>query len=158
MKKSPLLLSLVVLLSFALPAYAQQDAAPAAAASAAAAPDLEQRLALARKMHDIKPMTVQIEDAIRALSMRYPEDKRELFVLTMTQTFDQKALSEISVKAMAETFTAAELEKMIDFHGSAEGKAISEKMPVYQSIVEPELIKKIDQALMEVRLGKTPGK
>ena len=116
-------------------------------------PALAERIALARKMHDIKPMAVQIEQAIRQLALRYPEDKQELFITKMLQVFDRKSLTDISVKAMAETFTAAELEKMIDFHGSPEGKAIGEKMPVYQALVEPEIIKKIDQALMEVRTG-----
>lgn len=144
MRKLPLLLGFFAMLVWTLPAFAQQ----------AATGDLEKRMELARKMHEIRPMSVQIEDAVKQLSLRYPEDKRELFVSTMMQTFDRASLTGISVKAMAETFTAAELEKMIDFHGSPEGKAITEKMPVYQSLVEPELMKKIDQALMEVRTGK----
>ena len=114
---------------------------------------LQQRIELARKMHEVRPMSVQIEQAIEALSMRYPEDRRELFVTKMLQMFDQQTLSEVSVKAMAETFTAAELQKMVEFYGSPEGKAIEQKMPVYQAIVEPEIIKKIDEAMMEIRTG-----
>ncbi len=117
--------------------------------------DLQKRIELAQKMHEIKPLNVQVEAAIEQLSKRYPEEKRALFVSKMMQTFDKSTLTEISVNAMAETFTVAELEKMIDFHGSAEGKAITEKMPIYQSIVEPELVKKIDAALMDVRTGSS---
>lgn len=144
MKKLPLLLCALALFSFV----------PLALAQPAANADLDKRMELSRKMHEIRPMTVQIEDAVKQLSLRYPEDKREIFITTMLQTFDRESLTAISVKAMAETFTVAELEKMIDFHGSAEGKAITEKMPIYQSLVEPELLKKIDKALMEVRTGK----
>lgn len=114
---------------------------------------LDKRLELARAMHEIRPMSVQIEAAVQALSLRYPEDKRERFVAKMLETFDQKTLTEISIRAMAETFTVAELEKMIDFYGSPEGRAASEKMPVYQAIVEPEIVKKLDAALMEIRTG-----
>lgn len=120
-------------------------------------PSLQTRIELARKMHQIKPLDVEIEAAIKQLSMRYPEDKRELFVSKMLQTFDQKALTEISVNAMAATFTAPELNKMIEFYGSPEGKSIDQKMPIYQKLVEPELVKKVDKALMDIRLGPASG-
>ncbi len=146
MNKFALTLYFVVILLMSASVMAQDNTADQ---------NYQQKVSLAQKMHQIRPMNVQIEDAVKRLSLRYPEEKRALFVSKMVQTFDSKALTELSVNAMAETFTVAELEKMIDFHGSAEGKAITEKTPVYQSIVTPELVKKIDKALMEVRMGKT---
>ncbi|MCB9991480.1 MAG: DUF2059 domain-containing protein [Rhodospirillales bacterium] len=118
---------------------------------------LEKRVQLAHEMHKVKPMAVQIESAVRQLALRYPEDKQELFISKMLQVFDQKTLTDISVNAMAETFSEAELQKMLDYYGSPEGKAIEEKMPIYQTIVEPEIIKRIDQALMEIRTGGAGG-
>jgi len=116
-------------------------------------PNAAERLALAQKMHEIRPINIQVEDIIQQMAQRYPEDKRAVFTTRMMEVFDKKALTDISVKAMADTFTVAELKKMIDFHGSPEGNAISEKMPVYQGLVEPELVKKIDKALMVIRTG-----
>ncbi len=146
MKKLVLLVCIAITLGFAAPSSAQN----------AAAPDLDKRIELARKMHEVRPMVVPIEEAVQQLAQRYPKEKRELFISTILNAFDRESLTEISVKAMAETFTVAELEKMIEFNSSPEGKAITEKMPVYQSLVEPELMKKVDKALMEVRMGK-PG-
>lgn len=144
MRLFSLLLCVLGVMAVALPSAAQT----------ADDPGLQKRIELARAMHDIKPLSVQIEESIKQLSMRYPEEKRALFVAKMMETFDQKTLTDISVKAMAETFTETELTKMVDFYGSPEGKSISAKNPVYQSLVQPEIIKKIDQALMEVRTGK----
>lgn len=134
---------------FAVPARAQDDGKAAAEDAG-----LARRLELARRMHEIRPLDLQIEDAVRQLSLRYPADKRDLFISKMLQVFDLKTLTDISVRAMADTFTEAELAKMIEYNSSPEGKAATEKMPIYQSLVEPELMKKIDQAMMELRTGK----
>ena len=56
---------------------------------------------------------------------------------------------------MAETFTASELEKMVEYFGSDEAKSIAQKLPVYQAIVEPEITKMMDAALMKLRTGAT---
>ena len=134
-------LCFVIAMLFVQPLSAQDD------------PDFPKRYELAQKMHEIKPINMQIKSSIEQLAQRYPEDVREAFVNRMMEVFDKKTLTDISVRAMADTFTAAELEKMIDFHGSPEGKAVGEKMPVYQGLVRPELMQKIDKALMEVRTG-----
>lgn len=132
-------------------------AAPSTLAQEAADPgNAKQRLALSRQMHEIRPIKMQVEEVITQMALRYPENRRDEFISRMMEIFDNQTLTEISVHAMADTFTVPELEKMIEFHGSPEGKAVSKKMPVYQALVEPELIKKIDQALMELRTGK-PG-
>lgn len=145
MKTLVLAFSFLLMAAFAVPAMAQ---------NASADPDYTKRLDLARQMHDIRPINMQADDLIKGMAERYPEDRREAFIARMTEVFDKQALTEISVKAMADTFTAAELQKMIDFHGSPEGKTIGQKMPVYQALVEPELVKRIDQAMMIVRTGK----
>lgn len=128
---------------------------PAAMAQEAADPAFAERLALSKKMHEVRPINLQVEKVVEQMAARFPEDQRDKFIERMIDVFDKEALTDISVQAMAETFTAPELEKMIEFHGSPEGKTITEKMPVYQSLLEPELVKKIDKALMEVRTGKT---
>lgn len=115
--------------------------------------DLAKRTELAEEMHKIRPVNAEIESTVRAVAERLPEEKREIFVMKMVNTFDHKTLHNLSVKAMADTFTEAELEKMIDYFGSPEGKSVGEKMPVYMAILRPEINKLIDQAMMDVRLG-----
>ncbi len=112
-----------------------------------------ERLALARKMHDIRPAYLQVEEAMNIIVQQLPEDKRELFVKKLREVMDYEVLTNASVQAMAETFTAAELEKMIDYFGSEEAKSIADKLPVYQAIIQPEITKMLDEALMDIRVG-----
>ena len=130
--------------------------APVAAfAQSEISPEDAQRVDLAVEMQKIRPISAEIEGTIKAVSMRLPEDRREIFVMKMMNAFDQETLNQLAIKAMADTFTSAELEKMIDFYGSPEGKSIAEKMPVYMAILRPEIDKLVDKAMMNVRLG--PG-
>jgi hypothetical protein len=54
---------------------------------------------------------------------------------------------------MAEVFTTAELKRMIEYFGSDEAKTIAQKMPIYQQLVQPQITKLVDQAMMTVRTG-----
>jgi len=127
---------------YSLPSLSQQEAGT-----------LEQRTALAEKMHVIRPLDLQIERSIGQLAERYPPDVRAKFVRKMNEVFNKEEIEKVSVKAMAETFSVTELEAMVAYYGSDEGQSAQEKMIVYQSLVQPELRRKIDQALMQLRTG-----
>lgn len=135
--------ALIVMLAF--PAMAQD--APAKPA------DLEQRLVLARKMHEIRPAKMQIEAAIDQLSQRIPPADRARFKDIMMKSMDFEKLDKLSVETMAEVFEVPELEKMVGYFGSPEAASVSKKMPVYQSIVQPEISKMVDAAMMLARTG-----
>ncbi|MCB9988802.1 MAG: DUF2059 domain-containing protein [Rhodospirillales bacterium] len=115
--------------------------------------DMQKRLELARQMHIIKPVYQQVEAVVTQIVRNVPPEKQEEFVNAINQSVDNEKLEKISVEAMAETFTAAELEKMVAYFGSDEAKSITEKLPVYQAIVEPEIQKMMDAALMKLRTG-----
>lgn len=139
-----------VLLTLAFPAMAQDGSAIF---------DEDQRLELAQKMHDIKPARLQLEAAIDGVArQRVPEDKRAAFKKVMLDMMDVEKLEGLSIKAMAEIFTVAELERMIDYFGSAEAQSIADKLPVYQAIITPELTKMVDAALLELRTGSGADK
>lgn len=141
-------LSICGLLLFALvilgagPCYAQQDPGT-----------MEKRLELAEKMHEIRPARGQVEAAVEQLANGLPEDRQQMFRTRIMQVFDIQALEQSSVEAMAEVFTTAELEKMIDYFGSEEGRRISEKMVIYQELVRPDLVRLLDEALITIRTG-----
>lgn len=115
--------------------------------------DMATRMNLAKMMHEIKPARGQVEAAIEAVAARLQPQQQQDFVAKMTNTFDFERLQQISTKAMAEVFTEAELQKMVDYFGSPEAQSISKKMPVYQSIMQPEITKMLDEAIIEVRTG-----
>jgi hypothetical protein len=137
-------LALFACFSFAVgPAYAQADNGP----------DYQQRLALAQKMHELRPARQQIEDAVTAAANRLPAANRDEFKTQMMKSIDVDALEKKSIEAMAQTFTKPELEKMIDYFGSPEAQSIAQKLLVYQSIVMPEITAMLDKAIMEARTG-----
>lgn len=126
---------------------------PASPALATDSGSEEKRAELAEKMHEIRSARGQAEAAIEQLTAKMPEDKQEVFRTRLLQVFDVQALERSSVEAMAEVFTASELEKMIDYFGSEEGRRISEKMVIYQELVRPDLVLLLDEALMTIRTG-----
>src|SRR5438128_2220753 len=57
---------------------------PAAATAPAQDPaDLDERIALAKKMHEINPTRIQIDSAIEDIAARQPEAERETFKASM---------------------------------------------------------------------------
>lgn len=129
--------------------------APVTASAQEGDPALSARVELARELHEIRPLDDHITAAIRDISQRYPEAQRGVFVERMERAFDSERLTALSVDVMAETFTDAELQAMISYFGSPEGQSISEKMPVYQALLEPQLVRLIDQAMMDLRAGRS---
>jgi hypothetical protein len=122
-------------------------------AQEAAEDSVATKLNLAKIMHEIKPARGQIETAIEMVARRLPSEQQQGFVERMNQVFDYKELEELSIQSMAEVFTQAELEKMVDYYGSKEAMSINEKMTVYQSVMQPEITKMLDEAIIEARTG-----
>lgn len=125
-----------------LPALAQQEAGD---------PALRQKLA--ERMQEIQPVADQVALIVDELAAREPESARVAFKEKMMAAIDTAALSKSAAAAMAETFTAAELQRMIDYFSSPEAKAIDEKMPVFHGLLQPAVAKAVDRALMTVRTG-----
>ncbi len=123
------------------------------AQEAAPADNMVAKTNLAKMMHEIKPARGQIEGAIDMVAKRMAPEQQQAFVDRMYKAFDFKKLEELSIKSMAEVFTEAELQKMVDYYGSKEAMSSGEKMPVYQSVMQPEITKMLDEAILEVRTG-----
>lgn len=135
-------------------------AAPAMA-SGAKGPDYEERVALAKKMHEISPARQQVEDAVNGVANRLPVDNQDGFKRQVMKSIDVAALETKSIETMADTFTKAELTRMLEYFSAPEAAQIKEKMKVYQSVMSPIIIQMLDKAAMEARTGgsaaPTPG-
>lgn len=137
----------IILLSalmLSVPAMAQESAAPDA-----------ERLELAEKMHDIWPIRPRVESALSVIAETLPEENRLAFKSQMRKNLQFDLLEQESVKAMAATFTKEELEKMIAFYGSPEGRSISAKTQDYEMALQPALTQMMDKALLDTRLGQS---
>jgi hypothetical protein len=113
----------------------------------------DRRLELSKEMHEIWPTRPKIEAAIDAVGEQIPQADRTKFKAAMRRVVKYNALEEKSIETMAEIFTVAELEAMLAFYGSKEGRSVSFKTGDYEAALQPLLVKMIDKALLDTRLG-----
>lgn len=149
------LLLLLMCTILALPAGVMaQEATQKTAQQTADNSTYDERLALAREMHDIRPARLQVEQAIENAAAKLPPLDRETFKREMLGGFDFERLEELSIKAMAEVFTVEELSAMVAYYSSPEARAITGKMPIYEEMMQPEIMKMLDKALIKLRTGR----
>ncbi len=118
--------------------------------------DLDARLELARKMHEINPTRPQIDAAIEDVASRQPPNEQEAFRTAMRGALNYQAIEKISIDAMAETYTKPELEAMVEYFGKPEAKSAALKDTIYNKKVYPEIARMLDQSIMRVRTGGAP--
>lgn len=141
-----LILFSLFFLGSSLPALAQENKALL---------DAQTRTQLARDFHEVRPLNEQINRAIDKAARRVPKGQRAAFINQVKRLMDYKAITQHSINAMAEVFTADELQAMIDYYSSSEGRSIREKMPEYRDRLGPEITEMMDKALMELRTGRS---
>jgi len=115
--------------------------------------DEKDRLELSKKMHEIWPIRQKIENALDVISQRLPQQERLKFKGAMRRSFDFDVLEKASIDAMADIFSEKELEKMIDFYGSKEGRSVSHKTSDYERALQPVIVKMMDKALLNAKMG-----
>lgn len=115
--------------------------------------DMALKTELVDKMHQIRPAKAQVMEAVDQVSRNLPPLERDKFLKMVERGLDVDKLDKLSRQTMMELFTVAELQKMVDYFGSPEAKAIGEKLPKYQEKLQPELFKMMDAAMMEQRTG-----
>ena len=130
-----------------------QSAAPAAGLTVTEA--YKEKIRLATKLHDYRPAQEVLDQIIDVLIARYPEDRRPKIKERLTEMIDIYRIREITIRTMADIYTKEELELMIQFYGAPEYKSIAEKTQVYIQLVQPEIVKQIDAALLKMRVGDT---
>ena len=135
-----LFLTVCLLSLLAVPAWAQ-DA------------DRAQRLDLAKKLNMVNPVSRQIEASIMRVGESWGLSEKQKFQREMMAKIDMATVEKASMEALADTFTAAELQVMVDYYSKPETAKIIEKMPVYQGLVQPGIAHEIDRALMALRTG-----
>ncbi len=116
--------------------------------------DYEERLKLAREMHEIWPIRLKVEQAIEMISRRVMEGNRPAFKSKMRKVIEFDALEKASIDAMAEIYTAKELQAMVKFYGSEEGRSINIKNSDYEEALKPALSKMLDKGMLDTKLGR----
>lgn len=115
---------------------------------------LTKKLELARQMHVIRPTRDQVDSAVRRASMSLPEQNRQNFISVMKSMLNYNAIERISVDAMVETYTALELESMVEYFSKPEAKSASNKVQSWAKKFQPEVVRMIDRAMMRIKTGQ----
>lgn len=116
-------------------------------------PNFKARLALAKEMHEIRPAADQVDSAIDSVALQMPENARNDFKAKMRNLLNYRAIENISINAMANTYTLEELEAMVEYYSNPVAQSAIEKTGIYQQKVGPEIARMIDRALMQMRTG-----
>jgi hypothetical protein len=114
---------------------------------------LEKRIELAKKMHELRPTRDQVDAAIEQVAASQPAAEQEPFKIAMRSALNYQAIEKISIDSMAEVYSEAELQAMIDYYSKPEAKSAAAKDPEYAKKVFPEITRMLDQAMMRVRTG-----
>lgn len=116
-------------------------------ASAQDSSDMARKLELAKQYSASVPVAEEIEKSISELTIQVPVEKRALLKSTLQRNIKIDQLQSVSEMSLADVFTVAELEALVNFYKTPEGKAIKDKMPEYQSRLEPILGQMIRDAV-----------
>lgn len=116
--------------------------------------DLRARMELSRQMHEFRPVEGQVNAAIDQVAQTRPPEEREAFQAAMRKILNYEAIKKISVEAMAETYTEAELKAMVEYFARPEAQSASDKEHMYAEKVYPEIIRMLDQAMMRLKTGQ----
>ncbi|MAZ75915.1 MAG: hypothetical protein CMH31_01280 [Micavibrio sp.] len=160
----------VILISFSIPAFAQEEGTASvvsevktAEGQIESADDMatnaqdaayEARLKLSKDMHEIWPVRPKIEKALDSIAAQIDAQERARFKAAMRKAINFGGVEQASIEAMADIFTAEELTAMIAFYGSKEGRSVSFKTDDYQRALQPVLVKMIDKAILDTKLGQ----
>lgn len=135
-----------LMLCFAFPAFAQETAKPPA--------DIKERTALALAFQKIHPLRPQIDRQLDALAENLPDDEQAKYKADIRKVFNYKSVEDASVKAMAETFTPAEIKATIAYYTDPAGQSAAAKMGDYQMKFTPAMKTALDAALVDLKYPK----
>ena len=115
---------------------------------------LAQKVILAKKMHAIRTTREQVDSAVRGVSMALPAHERKGFIDAMSIMLNYNAIERISIDAMIETYTLKELDSMVEYFNKPEAISASKKTLSWARIVQPEISRMIDKAIMRIKTGQ----
>jgi hypothetical protein len=94
---------------------------------------------LAQEYSKLIPFDQEVDETINQISLQVPVAQRTQFRSILQRTIKVERLQTASEMALVDVFTVDELEALVAFNKTAEGKAIMAKMPSYQKRLQPVL-------------------
>lgn len=104
----------------------------------------------------------QLDDMAERVAATVPENQREAFKSMLTKHFDVDALVAAEKQSLAKIFTVGELNAMVEYQSTPEGKSSMKKMGAYLAdlmpVIQAELKRAVQAAVQEAKSeGQTPA-
>lgn len=108
------------------------------------------RIDLAQRVHELHPIRNQVLDVLELYAENLPPEAREPFIGDVMANINLEELETASVTAMADTFTAEELQTMIDYYSDPQSAGIESKSAFYRERIDPQIFAAIDRSLERI--------
>jgi hypothetical protein len=106
---------------------------------------------LAKEIIRLYPIETEINNSIDGISKQLKAEKRALFKSIVSRSIKIDRLNAAAELAFVEIFTVGELRAMRDYYKSEEGRAIRNKMPQFETRMEPVISQMVQDALFNVQ-------
>ena len=114
----------------------------------------ENRMAAVKRYLEVVPLKDMMGDVASELAKNVPEENRARFVELMTKTIRIDVLEETVIRAMTKYFTVGELNALIAFYGSPEGRSAMKKLGVYMADFMPTIQQEVMRAAKSLQLDQ----
>lgn len=94
---------------------------------------------LAQEYSQMVPFEKEVASSIEQIALQVPVAQRTQFRSILERAIKVDQLKTASEVALVDIFTVEELEALVRFNKTEEGKAIIKKMPLYQKRLQPVL-------------------
>jgi uncharacterized protein len=109
----------------------------------------ENRTAAAKRFVEAMPPKELLQGMAARFAPNLPEKDRAAFVEVMNSPDIEKAAIRITLEALVKNFTVGELNAMVAFYGSPEGKSAAQKFGPYMMGIIPQIQQEVKKAMDE---------
>jgi hypothetical protein len=111
----------------------------------------ENRTAVAKQYLEIMPAKDMLQGVASRVVQSLPEPKRKVFMAVMESQGIEQAAYRITLDSLVKNFTVGELNAMVAFYGSPDGKSAVKKFGTLMSEVMPQIQQEVKKALAETQ-------
>ena len=115
------------------------------------------RVKLATQIHAKVDVRERMFKAMEVLTQFMTQAEKDSFWTKMKVALPADKVNAVSIQAMADTYTEAELKAMLAFYSSPAGQSAEAKRSAYEKRVGPEFTKLLDQAVVSTGVFAQPS-
>jgi hypothetical protein len=116
----------------------------------------ENRIVLAKRFLDIMPPKEMLQNIEMRVVKSLPEQDGKMFKAVIGSNDIEKAAYQITLDGLIKHFTTGELNSMVAFYGSPEGRSAYLKFNAYMADIMPQIQQQVKKAYEEAQKQQKP--